>query len=202
MLPDFPRFFPIFPDFSRCFWPKKDGKTRGKSRFSPILSRKFEDSDLDPIPICWKVGIGHPDPIPICWKIGIGHPDLDLDPTRPDFCRDLIPLEISRTWLPHSIDGPFPELKLWPFFHSDSYWVPRNEDTSHFSCDAEKSKCFLRRMSEWRIHGMTTPYKMADFWQNGDGRFFKPDLFSNYYSPSIEQFSIKNLHWTHLSWGN
>ena len=99
MLPDFPRFFPIFPDFSRCFWPKKDGKTRGKSRFSPILSRKFEDSDLDPIPICWKVGIGHPDPIPICWKIGIGHPDLDLDPTRPDFCRDLIPLEISRTSL-------------------------------------------------------------------------------------------------------
>ena len=74
MLPDFPRFF-------------------------PILSRKFEDSDLDPIPICWKVGIGHPDPIPICWKIGIGHPDLDLDPTRPDFCRDLIPLEISRTSL-------------------------------------------------------------------------------------------------------
>ena len=25
-------------------------------------------------------------------------PDLDLDPTRPDFCRDIIPLEISRPY--------------------------------------------------------------------------------------------------------
>ena len=66
MLPDFPWFFPIFPDFSRCFWPKKEGKTRGKSQFSPILSRKFKDSDLDPIPILGQIGRGH----------------LDLDPTR------------------------------------------------------------------------------------------------------------------------
>ena len=56
---DVTRLSSTFLDFPQCFWPKKDGKSQGKSRFSPILSRKFKDSDLDPIPICWKDGIGH-----------------------------------------------------------------------------------------------------------------------------------------------
>ena len=44
-----------------------------------------------------KLGIGLPNPdLSKNWG---GLPDLDLDPTRPDFCQDIIPLEISRPYL-------------------------------------------------------------------------------------------------------
>ena len=39
-------------------------------------------------------------PISIFGRDRGGLPDLDLDPTRPDFCRDIIPLGISRPCLP------------------------------------------------------------------------------------------------------
>ena len=42
---------------------------------------------------------GLPDPDPNLSKNRGGLPNLDLDPTRPDFRRDIIPLEISRPWL-------------------------------------------------------------------------------------------------------
>ena len=37
-----------------------------------------------------------PDPDPDLSKSWDGHSDLYLDPTRPNFCQDIIPLEISR----------------------------------------------------------------------------------------------------------
>ena len=47
-----------------------------------------------------KLGIGLPDPDPDLSK----NWDLDLDPTRPDFCQDIIPLEISRPYLVHIVN--------------------------------------------------------------------------------------------------
>ena len=43
---------------------------------------------------CGKLGIGLPDPDPNLSKNQGGLPNLDLDPTRPDFCRDIIPLDL------------------------------------------------------------------------------------------------------------
>ena len=42
---------------------------------------------------------GHPNPDPDLSKSRGGHPHPDPDPSQPDFCRDFIPLEISRPWL-------------------------------------------------------------------------------------------------------
>ena len=39
------------------------------------------------------------DPDPDLSKSRDGHSYLDLDPTRPDFCRDIFPLETSRPQL-------------------------------------------------------------------------------------------------------
>ena len=49
---------------------------------------------------------GLPDPDPDLSKNWGGLPDLDLDPTRPNFCRDIIPLEISRPYLVHTNFAP------------------------------------------------------------------------------------------------
>ena len=76
----------FYPDFSMKL-AKKVGESRDWPRLSSNCLGNFEsrgglpDLDLD------------------FSKSRGGLPDLDLDSTRPDFCRDIIPLEISRTWL-------------------------------------------------------------------------------------------------------
>ena len=66
---------------------------------------------------------GHPDPNSDLSKSRVGHPDPNPDPSRPDFCRDFIPLEISRPWLLQitSVEltlkklGPVMTLQLYKF---------------------------------------------------------------------------------------
>ena len=56
--------------------------------------------DLDPnLSKNWG---GLPDPNPDLSKNQGGLPDLDFDPTRPDFCRHIIPLKISCPYLIHT----------------------------------------------------------------------------------------------------
>ena len=76
-LPDFD-LDPTRPDFCRDIIPLKI------SRLSEYTADMGEED---------RGGLPDPD----LSKNRGGHLDLDLDPTRPDFCRDIIPLEISRT---------------------------------------------------------------------------------------------------------
>ena len=46
---------------------------------------------------CPETRDNHPDPN--LSKSPGGHPDPNPNPSRPDFCRDVIPIEISRPWL-------------------------------------------------------------------------------------------------------
>ena len=86
----FPRFSPTLPDFSRFFYLKRSGKLR-----------KTQDRVSRHDPNFGTGRVALPDPDPHLSKSRDGHPDLnlDLDPTRPDFCRDIFPLEISRPLL-------------------------------------------------------------------------------------------------------
>ena len=77
--PDFSRFFSTFPDL-----PQKLIRRDGQSQHSPNFGTG-------------RVAL--PDPDPDLSKSRDGHPDLNLNPSRPNFCRDFIPLKISRPYL-------------------------------------------------------------------------------------------------------
>ena len=90
------RDIPIHLDFWTWSW----GESRSSLTFTDSPP-KFKKSRWPTRPVP-KFGInrdGLSRPVP---KYGInrdGHPDLDLDPTRPDLCRDTTLLEISRPYL-------------------------------------------------------------------------------------------------------
>ena len=69
------------------------GETRFLSRYYPINRGGLPNLDLE-----INRG-GLPDLNLNFSKSRGGLPDLDLDPTRLDYCRDIIPLEISRPYL-------------------------------------------------------------------------------------------------------
>ena len=75
---------PTLPNFSRFFWPKKAGKNWGKLGIG----------HPDTTQISGRVGLPYKIPIPICQKDEMAI--LISISTLPDFCRDIIPLEISR----------------------------------------------------------------------------------------------------------
>ena len=75
---------PTLPNFSRFFWPKKAGKNWGKLGIG----------HPDTTQILGRVGLPYKIPIPICQKDKMAI--LISISTLPDFCRDIIPLEISR----------------------------------------------------------------------------------------------------------
>ena len=74
----FTRLYPTFPNFFYLKGQEKSRKTRNRA------------SQLGPNFGTGRVAL--PDPNPICQKVGMAI----LISTRPDFCRDIIPLEISR----------------------------------------------------------------------------------------------------------
>ena len=111
-------------DSPRLFWPissKSRDKSRDKSRSNLDSPRLFslksgKVEDIPTLPDFW-LKVGESQDWPRLSSNGLGNfesrgglPDLDLDfsksrgglpnldlyPTRPDFCRDIIPLEISR----------------------------------------------------------------------------------------------------------
>ena len=88
----------IYPDLSQLIWPKKSGKV-GIYLDSPRLwAQKLPRLFPNYLEI-FKSRDGHIDPGPDLSKSRGGLPDPDPDPSRPDFCWDFIPLEISRPQL-------------------------------------------------------------------------------------------------------
>ena len=95
IFPDFTQFFPTLPDFDRLYliFPNFF-----YLKYRENL-RKIRDWPSRSIP---NFGMGRNRQSNPSWHIRInrdGHPKLDIDPTRPDFSRDFIPLEISRPCL-------------------------------------------------------------------------------------------------------
>ena len=79
-----------------------------------------------------------PDPNLDLSKSWNGHPDLDLDPTRPNFCRDTTPLEISRPYLLASIYCKAP-LGIYDQFGSN--WVGQKETSYDYEGTAGTKIC-------------------------------------------------------------